>query len=126
VVLECRFDDDRDIAGEIAVYQFKEKIGNDAIGIWWKLVMLDAECRYVPFFDLVAAYDRHPQTLTEFLCKSGFTRSLPSSDDDAFWFFVHLSKFLALIIFEVFLLTIEKNADAIFVGRFVHRFCMAS
>ena len=72
------------------MHHFEEKVGDQAIGVRWKLVVFDAEGVDIPFFDLIAAYNRHPKAFPEFLSKGGFPRSLPARDDDALWFSVHI------------------------------------
>lgn len=53
--------------------------------------MFDAVGVDVALFDLIAAYDRHPQALPKLPGESGFPRSRPACDDDALWFSVHVS-----------------------------------
>jgi hypothetical protein len=45
----------------------------------------------IALFDLIAAYDWHPQERPKFFRKSGFSRSRSACDDDALWFSVHVS-----------------------------------
>jgi hypothetical protein len=43
------------------------KVRHDAIGVRWKIVMLDAAGIDVALLDPIPAYNRHPQLLTQFL-----------------------------------------------------------
>jgi len=55
------------------------------------MVVFDAEGVDVALFDLIAAYDWHPQAFPKLLRKSGFSRSRPAGDNDALRFSVHVS-----------------------------------
>jgi hypothetical protein len=64
-VLKGRLNNDRNLTSEILIYYLEEKIGDYAIGIWRKLIVLDAMSIDIAFLDLVATDDRHPQPLSE-------------------------------------------------------------
>jgi hypothetical protein len=53
--------------------------------------MFNAEGVDVSLFDLIAAYQRHPQTSRQLCGKSALPGSLPTRDDNAHWFYVHAS-----------------------------------
>jgi len=89
-MLKCRLDDNRDITHKILIRKTEEKVGDQAIGVRWKLVVFDAVGVDVALFDLIAAYHWHPQAFPKLLGKSGFSRSRPARDDDALWFSVHV------------------------------------
>ena len=90
-MLKCRLYDNRDIAGKILIHYSKEQLGDQTIGVRRELVMFDAVGVEIALFDLIAAYDRHPQAFPKLLSKSGFSRSRLACDDDALWSSVHVS-----------------------------------
>ncbi|MDE0682283.1 MAG: hypothetical protein OXI63_05155 [Candidatus Poribacteria bacterium] len=64
-VLKGCLNNDRDLTGEILIDYLEEKIGDYAIGIRRKPIVLDAMGIDIAFLDLVATDDRHPQLLSE-------------------------------------------------------------
>ena len=66
-VLKGRLNYDRDLTGEILIHYLEKKIGDYAIGVWRKLIVLDAMSIDIAFLDLVATDDRHPKPLGELL-----------------------------------------------------------
>ena len=91
-MLKCRLYDNRDLTCKIVIHDFKEQIGDQAIGIRWELVVLNAVGVDVSLLDLIAAYNRHPQELAQLFSKSGFSRTRSAREDNALWFFVHASQ----------------------------------
>ena len=64
-VLKGRLNYDRDLTGEILINYLEEKIGDYAIGVRRKLIVLDAMGIDIALLDLVATDNRHPQPLSE-------------------------------------------------------------
>ena len=65
LVLKGRLNNDRDLTGEILIHYLEKKIGDYAIGVWRKLIVLDAMSIDIALLDLVATDNRHPQPLSE-------------------------------------------------------------
>ena len=56
------------------------------------MIVFDAERVDVALFDLIAAYHRHIKAFAKQLRKSRLSGSRSARDDDAVWFFGHVSK----------------------------------
>lgn len=96
LVLKCRFYHNRNMTHKILIHYSKEQVGDQTIGVRWELVVFDAVGVDITLFDLIAAYDWHPQAFPKLFRKSGFSRSRPACDDDALWFSAHVSGYPAL------------------------------
>ena len=59
-MLKCCLNNYGDFVGEVLVYDLKEKVRHNPIGLRGELVVLDPKGVDVALFDLIAAYDRHP------------------------------------------------------------------
>jgi len=89
-MLKRCLDDNRDIAREVMIDDSKERLGDQPISVCRKLVMFESVRVYVTLFNLIAAYQWHVQTCTEFPGKSRLPRSRPARDYDALWFSGHV------------------------------------
>lgn len=67
LVLKGRLYDHRDLTGEVMIHYLKEEIGDHAVGVRWKLIVLDAIGVDIALLDLVTTDDRHPQSFSEYL-----------------------------------------------------------
>ena len=59
-MLKCCINNYGDFVGEVLIYDLKEKVRHNSIGLLGELVVLDPKGVDVAFFDLIVAYDRHP------------------------------------------------------------------
>ena len=61
LVLKRRFDHDRDLGRQMLLHQAEKNIGDKPVGLRCKRVVRNTEGIHVPFLDLIAAHQRHPQ-----------------------------------------------------------------